>query len=101
MTGKIKTREWDILEHLRDEKDIRMYIAAAQEEAPDDAAFMALVLGDVARSRNMAELARTAGISRETLYKVTRGEGNPTMDTVSKLARALGFRLSLEPVRGG
>jgi probable addiction module antidote protein len=100
MATKIKTREWDILEHLRDEDDIRMYIAAAQEEAPDDAAFMAAVLGDVARSRNMAELARETGISRETLYKVTRGEGNPTIETVGKLARALGFRLTLEPMRG-
>lgn len=98
MTSKIKTREWDILEHLRDEEDIRLYIAAAQEEAPDDAAFMAMVLGDVARARNMAELARETGISRETLYKVTRGEGNPTLDTVGKLARALGFRLTLEPM---
>ena len=100
MATKIKTSEWDILEHLRDEDDIRMYIAAAQEEAPDDAAFMAAVLGDVARSRNMAELARETGISRETLYKVTRGEGNPTIETVGKLARALGFRLTLEPMRG-
>lgn len=98
MAAQIKTREWDILEHLHDEEAIRLYIEAAQEEAPDDAAFMAVVLGDVARARNMAELAREAGISRETLYKVTRGEGNPTLDTVGKLARALGFRLTLEPV---
>ena len=101
MPNKIKTREWDVVEHLRDEEDIRLYIAAAQEEAPDDATFMAVVLGDVARARNMAELARKAGISRETLYKVTRGEGNPTLETVGKLARALGFRITLEPVPVG
>lgn len=98
MNAKIKTRAWDTAEHLRSEEEIRLYIEAAQEEAPDDAAFMAVVLGDVARARNMTELARETGIARETLYKVTRGEGNPTLDTISKLAKALGFRLTLEPL---
>ncbi|MCQ4322524.1 addiction module antidote protein [Stutzerimonas stutzeri] len=95
---KIETRPWDVAEHLRDEEDIRLYIEAAQEEAPDDAAFMAKVLGDVARARNISELARQTGIARETLYKVMRGEGNPTLDTISKLAHALGFRLTLQPL---
>ena len=95
---KIKTSPWDVAEHLRDEQDICAYIEAAQEEAGDDAAFMAKVLGDVARARNMSELARQTGIARETLYKVTRGDGNPTLETVSKLARALGFRLTLQPL---
>lgn len=98
MANKITTRAWDAAEHLRDEEDVRLYIEAAQEEAPDDATFMAAVLGDVARSRNIAELARTTGIARETLYKMLRGEGNPTMGSLSKLANALGFRLSLVPI---
>lgn len=95
---KIETRPWDVAEYLRDDEDIRLYIEAAQDEAPDDAAFMAKVLGDVARARNISELARQTGIARETLYKVTRGEGNPTLDTISKLAHALGFRLTLQPL---
>jgi probable addiction module antidote protein len=98
--SKIKTRPWDSVEHLRDETDIRHYIDAALEEAPDDTAFLAMVLGDVARARNIAELARTTGIARETLYKTLRGEGNPTMSTISKLANALGFRISLTPLNG-
>lgn len=98
MSATIKTRAWDSSEHLRDEDDIRHYIEAALQEAPDDAAFMAMVLGNVARARNMAELARDTGISRESLYKIMRGEGNPTLDTISKLARSLGFRLTLTPL---
>jgi len=94
----LQTREWNPLEFLKDEEAIRLYIEAAQEEAPDDAAFMAAVLGDVAQARNLSALARETGIARETLYKVTRGEGNPTLATVGKLARALGFRLSLAPL---
>lgn len=98
MSAKIKTRVWDSAEHLRDEEDVRLYIEAAMEEAPDDAEFMAVVLGDVARARNISDLARTTGIARETLYKTLRGEGNPTMATISKVANALGFRLSLVPL---
>ena len=95
---KIETRVWDAAEHLQDEEAIRLYIEAAQEEAPDDAAFLAKVLGDVARARNSSELSRQTGIARETLYKVTRGECNPTLDTICKLAHALGFRLTLQPL---
>jgi len=91
-------RDWNPIDFLKDEETIRLYIEAAQEEAPDDAAFMAAVLGTVAQARNLSALARETGIARETLYKVTRGEGNPTLATVSKLARALGFRLSLAPL---
>lgn len=94
--AKIETRPWDVAEYLNDEEDIQLYIEAAMDEAPNDAAFMAKVLGDIARARNVSELAKQAGISRETLYKVTRGEGNPTLDTISKLANALGFRLTLQ-----
>jgi len=94
-------RDWNPLDFLKDEETIRLYIEAAQEEAPDDAAFMAAVLGTVAQARNLSALARETGIARETLYKVTRGEGNPTLATVGKLARALGFRLSLAPLGGG
>lgn len=95
---KIETRSWDVTEYLNDEEDIRLYIEAAMDEAPNDAAFMAKVLGDIARARNISELAKQAGISRETLYKVTRGEGNPTLDSISKLANALGFRLTLQAI---
>ena len=53
---KIETRPWDVTEHLRDDEDIRRYKEAAMVEAPNDAAFMAKVLGDVARARNISEL---------------------------------------------
>jgi len=98
MKKPLNTREWNPVEFLKDEESIRLYIDAAQTEAPDDVAFMAAVLGDVARARNLSALARETGIARETLYKITRGEGNPTLATVGKLARALGFRLSLVPL---
>lgn len=98
MNNKVQLHDWDAAEHLADDQDIGYFIEAALEEAPDDAAFIASVLGIVARARNIADLARTTGIARETLYKMLRGEGNPTMGNLSKLANSLGFRLSLVPI---
>jgi len=100
MKNPLTTREWNPVEFLKDEETIRLYIEAAQEEAPDDAVFMSAVLCNVARARNLSALARDTGISCETLYKITRGEGNPTLNTVGKLARVLGFRLSLATLTG-
>ena len=100
MKNALKLHDWDAAEHLHDDQDIVHFIEAALEEAPDDAAFIASVLGVVARARNIADLARTTGIARETLYKMLRGKGNPTMGNLSKLAKSLGFRLSLVPIDG-
>lgn len=99
MKNTLELHDWDAAEHLHDDQDIVHFIEAALEEAPDDAAFIASVLGVVARARNIADLARTTGIARETLYKMLRGEGNPTLGNLSKLAKSLGFRLSLVPIK--
>ena len=40
------------------------------------------------------ETAALAGVNRNTLGEVERGEVNPTFDTLSRLARALGKPLS-------
>ena len=63
-----------------------------------DPALIAAALGDIARARNMSQLARDTGMTREGLYKALSGEGNPSFATVTKVARALGFKLTLAPV---
>jgi len=69
------------------------YLDAWFEEAPDDTAGITRALGDIARARGMAQVARDAGLSRESLYKALGEDGNPTFATVVKVARALGVRL--------
>jgi probable addiction module antidote protein len=63
------------------------------EEAPDDAAGIARALGDIARARGMTQVARDAGLSRESLYKALGKDGNPSFATILKVARAVGVRL--------
>ena len=93
----VKTKLWDVQDFLRTPEDCALYIQAAIDEAGDDPAFIAKALGDVARSRGMAQTARDCGISREGLYKALSAEGNPSFATVIKVLTALGLRLHVEP----
>ena len=90
---KTKTVPYDVAEQLRTPEEMAAYLDAWFEEAPDDAAGIARALGDIARARGMTQVARDAGLSRESLYKALSENGNPSFATVLKVARALGVRL--------
>lgn len=92
----IKLKKWDSAEHLQTDEDMALYLEACFEEAGDDAAFIAKALGNVARARGMTQLARDAGLGRESLYKALSGEGNPSFATILKVMQALGLRLHVE-----
>lgn len=91
----LKTTAWDSAEYLKTEADRTAYLQACLEEAPDDPAFIAHALDVVARARNMSQLARDTGLTREGLYKALSDEGNPSFGTVLKVVNALGYRLSV------
>jgi probable addiction module antidote protein len=87
---------YDSADYLKTNEDIAAYFEAAAEES-DDPAFLARALGVVARARNMSQLAREVGMSREGLSKALSGHGNPTLATVMKVAKALGLRVGFRP----
>jgi probable addiction module antidote protein len=91
MTKKTKTRRWDVAEHLETKEDMAAYLEAALEDG--DPALVAAVLGDIARAKGMADIARETGLGRESLYKALSPEGNPEFATVLKVVKALGLRL--------
>ena len=76
------------IEHEMHELEQRM------AEAGDDAAYITAALGDIARARGMAQLAKDTGISREGLYKALSSDGNPSLATVLKVVKALGLKLT-------
>ena len=82
---------------FRSDADIAEYLAAVMEEEGDDPAYIARALGAVARAQNMSQLARETGLSREGLVRALSGQGNPTMTTMAKVAKALGLRIELRP----
>ena len=90
-----KTTRWDSAEYLKSEADITAYLDACFEEAGDDPAFLTHALGVAARARNMSQLARDSGLTREGLYKALSAEGNPSFGTVLKVADAMGYRFAL------
>jgi probable addiction module antidote protein len=53
-------------------------------------------LGVIARAKNMSQLARDTGLTREGLYKALSEDGNPTFATVTKIAKALGLQIRFE-----
>ena len=94
----INTTRWDSAEHLKTEEDIQLYLEACLEEAENDPALIVHAFGVIARAKNMSQLARDTGLSREGLYKALSPGGNPTFDTVAKVAKALGFKLTVQPM---
>jgi probable addiction module antidote protein len=72
------------------------YLEACLNEADVDAAFIAKALGDIARARGMSQVARDAGVSRESLYKALSGDRSPSFDTILKVVKALGLKLHAE-----
>ena len=72
---KTKTRSWDVVDHLKTDEDIAHYLEAVFEDG--DPALVAAALGDVARVKGMSQVARDAGLGRESLYKALSARGQP------------------------
>ena len=89
--GKTRTTPWDAADHLTSLDDMAAYLEAARDEG--DAVLFAAALGDVARAKGMSEIARGAGMGRESLYKALSPEGNPEFGTVQKVMRSLGLKI--------
>lgn len=94
----ISTTRWDSAEHLKTDEDIQLYLEACVEEAGDDPNLIVHALGVIARAKNMSQLSRDTGLSREGLYKSLSPEGNPSFATVAKVAKSLGFKLTIEAI---
>ena len=94
--GNAKLLPFDAARYLTDAAAVAEYMTAVFElEDPD---LVLAALGDVARARGMAQVAKDAGLGRESLYKALAPGAKPRFDTVLKVARALGVRLEARPV---
>ncbi|MCB2217453.1 MAG: putative addiction module antidote protein [Desulfobulbaceae bacterium] len=88
-----KTYEFDIAEYLKSPEDIRAFLDEVAATGTDSDFIKAL--GTAARAKGMTKLAEEVGVAREGLYKSLSEDGNPKFITVSKLTRALGYRLAV------
>jgi len=89
--AKTVTTTWDPVEHFQSEEDMAAYLEAALQDG--DPALVTAALGDIARAKGMSQVAREAGLGRESLYKALSPSGNPEFATVMRVIAALGLRL--------
>jgi len=92
---KTKTTVWDPVKHFKNSEDMAAYLEAALEDG--DPRLVAAALGDIARAKGMSQIAREAGLGRESLYKALSSSGNPELATVLKVISALGLQLHASP----
>ena len=89
---KVKLIPFDAARYLTDDAAIAEYMSAVLEA--DDPDLLLLALADVARARGMAQVAKDAGLGRESLYKALTPGAKPRYDTIMKVMRALGVQLT-------
>ncbi|MGK2941623.1 MAG: addiction module antidote protein [Immundisolibacter sp.] len=93
---RAKLLPFDAARYLTDDAAVAEYMTAVLET--DDPDLLLLALGDIARARGMTQVAKDAGLGRESLYKALAPGAKPRFDTVLKVARALGVRLAAHSV---
>ena len=92
---KTETTVWDPANHFTSSEDMAAYLETALEDG--DPTLVAAALGDIARAKGMTQIAREAGLGRESLYKALSASGNPELATVLKVISALGLQLHASP----
>jgi probable addiction module antidote protein len=91
---KITFEKWDMADHINTKEDVKSYLEAALEE--NDTALLLAVIGGIARSKGMTQIAKDLNIARESLYRSLSSDGNPSFNTVAKVLDNLGFQLSVK-----
>ena len=86
---------FDAARYLNDDEAIAEYMTAILET--NDSDLLLLALSDVARAKGMAQVAKDAGLGRESLYKALAPGAKPRFETVMKVARALGVKFTVQP----
>lgn len=90
---KTKTARWDSADYLETAEDVAAYLEAAFEDG--DPTVINHALGVVARAKGMSDIARRAGLGRQSLYKALSPDGHPEFSTVLSVMRALGLKLTV------
>ncbi|APC16092.1 putative addiction module antidote protein [Pseudomonas frederiksbergensis] len=84
---------FDAAEFLKTPEEMAAYLDACFEEDAGDGALIRAALNDIARAQGMTQVARDAGLGRESLYKALGSTGNPEFTTIMKVMKALGLKL--------
>lgn len=87
-----KLTDFDPAGMLKTDEAIEVFLADAFETG--DARHIAAAIGAAARAKGMSRIARETGLAREQLYKSLSETGNPTLETMMAVLKALGFGIT-------
>lgn len=90
-----KLQAFDMARYLGSEEAVAQYLTQVLADGDPDEFLRAV--GHIAKARGMAQVARDAGLGRESLYKALAPGAKPRFDTVLRVARALGVTLTALP----
>ena len=95
--GKITFSDWNFSDEIKTKEDVAGTLEAVIELAiqENDPEYLFKAIGDIARSKGMAQLARELNLDRASLYKSLSPAGNPSFFTIAKVMDNLGFQLSV------
>jgi len=93
-TEKVTVADWDPAEVITTKEDVIAFLEGAIEE--NDPEFLLETIGQIARSKGMAQLAKELNVDRTGLYRSLSQDGNPYFITVFRVLDNLGFRLSIQ-----
>jgi len=89
---------FDAAKYLKTPFEMAAYLEACFEEDSGDGLLIRAALNDIARAQGMTQVARDAGLGRESLYKALSSTGNPEFATIMKVMKALGLKLHASAV---
>ena len=94
VAAKVTYAPFEVADYLDSEEAIAEYLSlAARDENPG---VLLKALGDVAKARGMAEVAKASGLGRESLYKTLAPGAKPRFETIATIMRALNVGFSVE-----
>lgn len=97
IAAAVNLTRFESADYLLTDEDMAAYLAECAED--DDPGLVARALGAIARARNLSQLARETGMTRAGLSRALSHDGNPSFATISKVAKALGLKISVTPAK--
>lgn len=95
MTDTVEVTRFDAAEYIDTPEAEAELLSDAFDSG--DARYIAHALGIIARARGISTLAHDTGLNRQSLYNAFSDSGNPTLDTLMKVTKALGITLAARP----
>ena len=93
----METSKFDIADYLDSNEMIAEYLNEILENGSEKDLISAI--GNVAKAIGMTKIAEKSGLSRPSLYKALSYEAKPQFSTITKVLKAIGGQITVNPIR--